>query len=377
MFGKSQCVFTDALISSLINQRKMKKYFLLSLITCFATAGVVAQNQLSGNIKDAITASPIQGATIYIPDLKTGATSDETGTFFIYNIPQGTYFLQTTLIGYATKFEKVTIAGAVTINLTLDPSGEALQELVVTGVSTATERRKNPVPIGTITQAEMLQNISSNVIDALTSIPGVSQITEGPSISKPVIRGLGYNRVVVVNDGVRQEGQQWGDEFGIEIDENTIGKAEILKGPTSLSYGSDAMAGVINFLSPTPLPEGKIKGSLLSNYQTNNGLISNSLNFAGNLGGFLWDLRYTTKQAHNYQNQYDGYVWNSSYDESDLKAIIGVNRKWGYSHLRLSSYDLKLGVIEGARDSATGKFTTHYLDGDKMDSLGLDRKSLR
>ena len=74
----------------------------------------------------------------------------------------------------------------------------------------------------------------------------------GPAISKPVIRGLGYNCVVMVNDGVRQEGQQFGDEFGIEIDPYTIDKVEILRGPASLSYGSDAMAGVINMLdAPT------------------------------------------------------------------------------------------------------------------------------
>ncbi len=66
--------------------------------------------------------------------------------------------------------------------------------------------------------------------------------------------------------------------------------------------------------------------------------------FAGNQKGFIWDLRYTSKEAHAYKNKYDGYVWNSSYGESDFKGILGINRDWGYSHLHLSVYDLKLGI---------------------------------
>src|SRR5439155_17792190 len=108
-------------------------------------------------------------------------------------------------------------------------------------------------------------------------VPGVSEITMGPAISKPVIRGLGYNRVVTVNDGIRQEGQQFGDEFGIEMDPYTVDKVEVLRGPASLSYGSDAMAGVINMLAAPTLPEGKVKGNILTTYQSNNGLYGGSV----------------------------------------------------------------------------------------------------
>ena len=108
------------------------------------------------------------------------------------------------------------------------------------------------------------------LIDAISRQPGVSQVSTGPAVSKPVIRGLGYNRVVVINDGVRQEGQQWGDEHGIEIDEASVVRAEILKGPASIMYGSDALAGVINFITNAPVAEGTVKGNLYAAYQTNN-----------------------------------------------------------------------------------------------------------
>ncbi|HYM92784.1 MAG TPA: TonB-dependent receptor, partial [Chitinophagaceae bacterium] len=213
------------------------------------------------------------------------------------------------------------------------------------------------------------------IIDAISIAPGVSQMTSGANISKPYIRGLGYNRVVTVNDGVRQEGQQWFDEFGIEVDEFSVNKVEILKGPASLSYGSDAMAGVINMLAAPPLPEGQIKGNLLANYQSNNGLFAESVNLAGNNKDFIWDLRYSNKMTHDYKNKYDGYVQNSAYSESNFKALLGINRKWGFSHLTISSFGLRTGIIEGARDSATGKFTQHFQGAGQTDSIDIAPES--
>ncbi|HRD42679.1 MAG TPA: TonB-dependent receptor plug domain-containing protein, partial [Ferruginibacter sp.] len=130
----------------------------------------------------------------------------------------------------------------------------------------AAQRNRTPSPISVITAIQLKQSSATNIIDALATQPGISQITTGSSISKPVIRGLGYNRVVVVNDGIRQEGQQWGDEHGIEIDQYSVNRVEVLKGPASLAYGSDAMAGVINMLPAPTLPEGTIKGNALANH---------------------------------------------------------------------------------------------------------------
>ena len=112
-----------------------------------------------------------------------------------------------------------------------------ISEVTVTGQAITSQLTKTPTPVSIVSLTDLQQHPSTNIIDALSSQPGVSQITTGGGISKPVIRGLGYNRVVVVNDGVRQEGQQWGDEHGVEIDENQVSRVEILKGPASLLYG--------------------------------------------------------------------------------------------------------------------------------------------
>ena len=99
--------------------------------------------------------------------------------------------------------------------------------------------------------------------------------------------------MVVVVDGIRQEGQQWGDEHGIEVDASTVDKVEILKGPASLAYGSDALAGVVNLIPAASLPEGNIKGQIFSNYQSNNGLMDSSANCSGNVKGVTLELPVT------------------------------------------------------------------------------------
>ncbi len=313
---------------------------------------------LLGTIKNKKTGEALSGVTIYINDLKTGATSETDGTYKLENLPQSKVLVHISLVGYKSWSETIDLnLPTITKDVELEESITELHEIVITGLSHGVEKNRTATPIATISKAQLQQIASSNIIDAIATQPGISQITTGSGISKPVIRGLGYNRVVTVNDGIRQEGQQWGDEHGIEIDEFSVSKVEILKGPASLMYGSDAMAGVIHFLSAPTLPDGKIQGNVLANYQTNNGLVGVSSNVAGNLKGFIWDVRYSNKMAHAYKNRYDGYVLNSGFRENSLSGIVGVNNSWGYSHLHFSAYHFTPQIVEGERDSATGLFS--------------------
>ena len=111
-----------------------------------------------------------------------------------------------------------------------------LNELTVTGVTGDTKLKHATAPVSIVSPQVLRATASTNIIDAIAHQPGVSQLTTGGSISKPIIRGLGYNRVVVMSEGVRQEGQQWGDEHGVEVDGSSVGSVEILKGPASLMY---------------------------------------------------------------------------------------------------------------------------------------------
>jgi iron complex outermembrane receptor protein len=310
---------------------------------------------LIGKITDT-HGEPMIGITVYFPELKTGAVTNNLGNYKIDNLPKRTMLVQIAALGYKLIAESIDLKTSKTKDFVLTESVVEINEVVVTGQSGATQMIKMPTSVSVLTQKELQQHSSTNLIDAISSQPGISQITTGSGISKPVIRGLGYNRVVVLNDGVRQEGQQWGDEHGIEMDENEVSRVEILKGPASLMYGSDAMAGVINFFSAPILSQGKMKFNALANYQTNSGLMAYSLNFAGHKKALVWDVRYSNKQAHAYQNKQDGYVYNSGFSENALSGLLGISSWWGYSHLNISTYQLTPGIVEGDRDSATGQF---------------------
>ena len=230
-----------------------------------------------------------------------------------------------------------------------------LNELTVTGVTGDVKLKHSTAPVSIISPQVLRATASTNIIDAIAHQPGVSQLTTGGSISKPIIRGLGYNRVVVMSEGVRQEGQQWGDEHGVEVDGNSVGSVEILKGPASLMYGSDAMAGVV-ILHPQPtLAEGEMKGNVSTEYQTNNGLFSYHLSMAGNQKGFVWNARFSDKMAHAYKNKYDGYVPGSQFRERAGRLMLGMNRDWGHSRLTWTAYHLTPGIVEGERDPETGE----------------------
>ena len=230
-----------------------------------------------------------------------------------------------------------------------------LNEIMVTGVTGDTKLKHATAPVSIVTPQILRATASTNIIDAISHQPGISQLTTGGSISKPIIRGLGYNRVVVMSEGVRQEGQQWGDEHGVEVDGSSVGSVEILKGPASLMYGSDAMAGVVILhAQPTPA-EGEIRANVSSEYQTNNGLFGYHLSMAGHQKGFVWDAHYSDKMAHAYKNKYDGYVPGSQFRERAGRLMLGVNKAWGHSRLAWTAYHLTPGIIEGERDPETGE----------------------
>ena len=310
---------------------------------------------LTGRVSDAATGEGLLGADVVFADLKLGTATSADGSFRFTNLPRGRFTVQVRYLGYNTATQTVDTGSGQPLDVKLTAAATEIGQVVVTGVSQATQLRRSPVPTAVVDRTRLNQTASSNIIDAIAHTPGLSQITTGAAISKPVVRGLSSNRVVTLNNGARQEGQQWGDEHGIEIDEFSIDRAEIIKGPGSLLYGSDAMAGVINFVAPDPVAEGRIKGLATASYQHNNRQQGYSFQNAGNLNGLNWLARGTRKVAGNYQNRYDGRVYNSGFDEWNANGYVGVNKSWGYSHLTFSSFNQRVGLTEGARDD-NGRF---------------------
>ena len=211
-----------------------------------------------GKVIDQLTGQILQGASIYFPELKKGVTTNEKGYYQISLLP-GKYLLEVSYIGFTVQTFNIDLKNNLEKNFALNHKVVENTNVTVTSFLRATSSKRTPTPISILRKDDLFKGASTNFIDALSKTPGVSQLTTGPAISKPIIRGLGYNRVVVLNDGVKQEGQQWGDEHGIEIDEYNVTRTEVLKVPASIIYGSEALSGVINIVSNVPVAEGVIK----------------------------------------------------------------------------------------------------------------------
>jgi len=311
---------------------------------------------ITGTITNKTTGQPIPGATIAIPDLKIIAVADAQGHFVLRQLPKSSYLIQISAIGFAGLIRTIDFAQTSELDCQLAPSWNMLADAVVTSLGNTTSKLRTPIPVTVVTHSMFIQQASTNVIDAIALQPGLNEITEGPGISKPVINGFGYNRVLTLLDGQRQEEFQWGDEHGVLIDPYNVYDAEIIRGAASLQFGANAIAGVINFKTQPIAENGTIRGNWQSEYQTNNGLIGNSVTIGGNNNGLFWDLRGSYELAHCFQNPKDGYVWGTAFTQSNLAATVGLNRNWGYSRLTVSAFHREVEVPDGNRDSATGQF---------------------
>ena len=340
------------------------KYLLcLSLIVFLSGLANAQVRILKGRVTSATEAK--ENISVKILGLNKSVKTNHMGQYTFEQIPVGNYEVVFSAIGYQSKKERVTIDKddqLLDIEILLGES--SLNDVVITGVNRATELRKSPVPIAVLSQKIMNQSVSTNLIDAIVKgIPGVSAVTTGPNVSKPFIRGLGYNRVLTLYDGLRQEGQQWGDEHGIEVDEYGIARAEVVKGPASLTYGSDALAGVINMIPYNPnFDDGKLKGDFTLNYQSNNGMAGSSLGLAYIKNDWKYTFRATGKAAHNYYNKVDGYVYGTGFREYNLSASARIDKKWGFSKTALTYYDNLMEIPDGSRDSLSRRFTRQIFD---------------
>jgi len=349
---------------------KLTGLLFILLANAFLTKADDAIGTLSGKVTDKKDGSPIIGATINIPDLKTGTITDVNGNFVLNHLSKGIYLVQVSYVGYSTVSQRVDFSKTTILNIQLQASFIEAGEVVITGVSRATELKKSPIPMAAVSKAFIDQrSAAGNVIDMIANLPGVSAVTTGPNISKPFIHGLGYNRVITLMDGIRQEGQQWGDEHGVEVDQNSIDRVEVIKGPASLTYGSDAIGGVVNLISPPPVPEGTISGSVMGTYGTNESLFNNSLRLQGNNNGLIWGTVLSAKEAKDYQNQHDGRVYATNYKEKDARVMVGLNKSWGYSYFNASLFDDEQAIPDGSRDSISRKFTKQITEDDAVRTI--------
>ena len=333
----------------------MKK-FIIALFLGFS-AFVQAQNTLSGTVTNAKN-QPVKGVSVYVAELHKGTTTDENGKYSFANLPNRNLKISFTFVGFATQNKTVnSLQNENTLDITLE---EAIFEMDEVIVSTAFNKiqSQNVMKV----EHESIKNLqrkgTATLIEGLATIPGVSQVSTGTSIGKPVIRGLSGNRVLVYSQGVRLENQQFGDEHGLGLNDSGIESVEVIKGPASLLYGSDALGGVLYFNPEKFADANTFQTNFSQKYFSNTAGSSSSLGLKTSSDNWKFMARGSYNTHSDYKIATGDRVTNTRYNETDFKTGIGYSNAKFSSVLRYNYNDLDLGIPEdGIANQTTSKKT--------------------
>ncbi|MHC1708626.1 MAG: TonB-dependent receptor [Bacteroidales bacterium] len=322
----------------------MKKYFIACIyIIMYYTS--FSQNKISGIITD-INKLPLPGATVYIPDINKGTITNAKGYYELLNLPSGKIKIQYSFVGYSTHIETVELSGpGSAMNISLKETAIETEEIVISG-GYSSSQHDNAVKIELLKLNPMELRATPNFSEILTKIPGVDMISKGSGVSKPVIRGLSMNDILILNNGVRFENYQYSSHHPLGIDEFGIEDVEIIKGPASLIHGSDAIGGVINFIKEKPAAVGSIIGDYNLQLFSNSLGITNNLGIKGTSKKFYGGLRIGQKSNADYLQGNNEYVPNSRFNEMSFKANAGYTTRTGSFKLFYDFNNQKLGLVE-------------------------------
>ena len=345
--------------------------FLLMPLHLFAQAFYA----LKGTVSDTEN-NLLPGATVFIHELNTGTTTDVNGKFEFLTIKPGSYHIHIYYTGFETAVREFKIIKAdESFHISLKPTSLELKAFVIEESTLNIDNEERSMSVEVINREFIQKNTGTSFARTLEKIPGISSISFGTGISKPVIRGMSFNRVAVTENGIKQEGQQWGADHGLEIDQYNVDRVEIIKGPASLIHGSDAMGGVINIRPPVLPHENTLSSSVLLTGATNNNLLGTSAMVAGNKAGNSLRCRLSHQQYSDYKVPadsftynnyklpiYEGRLKNTSGIENNFSTTAGIQRNWGNSTLTFSLFDQHAGLFSGAHGIPRAYELVH--DGD-------------
>jgi len=325
--------------------------YLIGCMLLLASATVFSQNTLKGNIKDKETNVTIAFANVYFPELEKGVISDEHGDFDFTDLPNGNYKLVISVIGYETYSSQINLPTEAAQNVLLAPSAIEMEEVII---STPFHKlqSENVMKVEQKKISDLKANGLVTLSEGITAIPGVESISTGQSIGKPVIRGLSSNRVLVYAQGIRLENQQYGAEHGLGLNDAGVESIEVIKGPASLLYGSDALGGVLYVNPERFASENTSSGDFSTNYFTNTQGYNTNLGYKSSYNNFKFIIRGSLAKHADY-NTKNYRVTNTRFNERDLKTAIGFQKSNFKTELRYNINSSQLGLTEGVEDQNT------------------------
>ena len=354
----------------------------LALSTALSVAAVPAgalppPPSISGRVTDA-GGQPVDQVTVRVIELRRVARTGNDGRFTIAEVPRGTYTVSFSVIGYAPRVRKVTVGdAAATVDVALKASALELSPIQVSASAEATSTLNSPQPVVVASAENLMKLRPTNLGEALADIAGVRNNSSGVAAGKPVIRGLTNNRVLVLDNGQRLEHNQWGDDHFSSVEPAASSRIEVIRGPASVLYGSDAIGGVINVIEPdlpdaigrTPLVHGNVTGG----FATGNSQPDGSLTFDGASGGFGYRASATGRTAGNVHTP-TYTLWNSGYHNLGGAGTIGYRGSWGSLTGRYTYRNDRLNLTD-SDSMATGRAGTddHRVHVDLSTRLGASR----
>ena len=254
--------------SNFFKMIKLKLIF-ITIILCCVVSNINAQHQINGFVSEADSGTPIKDVGVFINELNKGIITKSDGRFSFKDIPSGNYTISIKREGFKTQLlDYNTEKDSLSLNLFFNKSNIEMKEVVISGSRIAIEN-KSVLKIDVVDMNTFRQNGNLTVMDALNNVAGVSVISTGPGIARPVIRGLTGNRIATIINNVKLENQQWDMEHTLGINQYGISRIEVIKGPASFLYGSDAMGGVLNFVDEAPAPVNSLVADVTAGFYSN------------------------------------------------------------------------------------------------------------
>ncbi len=337
------------------------KFFILGLMVTFGYFfGNAQQLSVHGTVYDADSKVPLEGATVNL--IKTHYNTNADGQFVIENISVGTHKIIVSMLNYDSQKVSLTVTDKdIHIEVLLERNATKISEIKLFQKSRNEIARESSAITMELTKDFLNDNRENTLMQSLQNLPGIQAMGIGVGQSKPVIRGLGFNRVVVSQYGIKHEAQQWGSDHGLEIDQNDAGEVQIIKGPASLLYGSDAVGGVIN-IRPVDLPaKNTFTGTLNLFAESNNDLLGATLGIQSKKGKWYYRGRVTWNDYGDYKVPadrivYENYVFNlhehhlrnTAGNEKNASVSVGFAREDFRTETFISNFNAKNGFFANA-----------------------------
>ncbi len=325
---------------------------LFSILCLIFSISTFTQNTLSGIISDTNNV-PIIGAEIYLPQIHKGTISNDLGHYELQNLPKGHIDIVVAYLGYETLTTTIELNENRTKDFTLSESIFKIDEIIISTPF-------NKLQSHNVMKVENIKIANSsigaiNLTEKMSEIPGITTVATGNGIGKPVIRGLSGNRVLVYTQGIKYENFQNGEKHGLGIDENGIENVEIIKGPASLLYGSDALGGVIYLVPEKFETSSKTSSNLASVFQSNSLGFSNSLGIKSTKNKFKFLARATYNTQSDYETADKVRVTNSRFNAKDFKAGFGFENDKFNTDIRYNYNQSFNGITHDIDEQSTSK----------------------